>query len=206
MKKKILIGILAIVAISLMNLCWYTFVGSHKSVEKLAAGEELSLYECCSIYQLHLMMSICGYPVSPEASRECLKLHFSQPDTVIFRNPDFGKSEKLTNAIDKLEKLPYGSSVRVSWDGNRDYSPFSPEHRAAIAVNACKVTKVAPRNCEHFPDDDLYIISVSTQYPNVSRTEFDFKLFKLVINEGLFRYLQDKGWLSKYIAVYELYL
>lgn len=206
MKKKILIGILAIVAISLMNLCWYTFAGSHKSVEKLAAGEELSLYECCSIYQLHLTMSICGFPISPEASRECLKLHFHQPDTVYFRHSHFGRSYRLYDAIVKLEKMPYGSSIKVRWDGNVFYSPLNPEHRAAIAVNPCTVTKVMYLDYQHFPDDILYTITTSTQYPKISRTEFDFRWFKLVINEGLFRYLQDKGWLSKYTAVYKLYL
>ena len=77
--------------------------------------------------------------------------------------------------------------------------------RLAIAANPCTLTKVRFMDYEHFYDEYLYTITTSTEYPKHSRTEFNFRKFKIVINEGLFRYLQDKGWLHKYTAVYELF-
>ena len=35
-----------------------------------------------------------------------------------------------------------------------------------------------------------------------SWTRFNLGKFSIYIHEGLFRYLQDNGWLSKYTAVY----
>ena len=202
--KITILALLALIAAVLVNTCLYVFVGQHRSAEKLSKGQELRLYECCSIYATHLTMSFVGYPIAPEAARECLKLHFTDRDTVYFRRHDFSGSEKLKEAHHQLLDKPDGSSVRISWNGNKDYSPFSGEHRLAIAANPCILTKVTYLDYEHFYDEYLYTLTTSTEYPKQSRTEFNFRKFKIVINEGLFRYLQDKGWLHKYTAVYNL--
>ena len=203
--KITILALLALIAAVLVNTCLYVFLGQHRSAEKLSKGQELCLYECCSIYATHLTMSFVGYPIAPEAARECLKLHFTDRDTVYFRRHDFSGSEKLKEAHHQLLDKPDGSSVRISWNGNKDYSPFSGEHRLAIAANPCTLTKVTYLDYEHFYDEYLYTLTTSTEYPKQSRTEFNFRNFKIVINEGLFRYLQDKGWLHKYTAVYNLY-
>ena len=197
--------LLALIAAVLVNTCIYVFAGQYKSVEKLSKGQELSLYECCSIYATHLTMCFVGYPIAPEAARECLKLHFTDRDTIYFNWHNFSGSKKLEEAHRQLIDKPDGSSVRISWNGNKDYSPFSCEHRLAIAANPCTLTKVRNLEFECFPDEYWYTITTSTEYPKYSRTEFNFRKFKIVINEGLFRYLQDKGWLHKYKAVYNLY-
>lgn len=206
--KKIIkitfLALLALIAAVLVNTCIYVFAGQYKSVEKLSKGQELSLYECCSIYVTHLTMCFVGYPIAPEAARECLKLHFTDRDTVYFNWHNFSGSKKLEEAHRQLIDKPDGSSVRISWNGNKDYSPFSGEHRLAIAANPCTLTKIRYLEFECFPDEYWYTITTSTEYPKYSRTEFNFKKFKIVFNEGLFRYLQDKGWLHKYTAVYHL--
>ena len=206
--KKIIkitfLALLALIAAVLVNTCIYVFAGQYKSVEKLSKGQELSLYECCSIYATHLTMCFVGYPIAPEAARECLKLHFTDRDTVYFNWHNFSGSKKLEEAHRQLIDKPDCSSVRISWNGNKDYSPFSGEHRLAIAANPCTLTKVRYLEFECFPDEYWYTITTSTEYPKYSRTEFNFKKFKIVFNEGLFRYLQDKGLLHKYTAVYHL--
>ena len=206
--KKIIkitfLTLLALIATVLVNTCIYVFAGQNKSVEKLSKGQELSLYECCSIYATHLTMCFVGYPIAPEAARECLKLHFTDRDTIYFNWHNFSGSKKLEEAHRQLIDKPDGSSVRISWNGNKDYSPFSGEHRLAIAANPCTLTKIRYLEFECFPDEYWYTITTSTEYPKYSRTEFNFKKFKIVFNEGLFRYLQDKGWLHKYTAVYHL--
>ena len=206
--KKIIritfLALLALIAAVLVNTCIYVFAGQYKSVEKLSKGQELSLYECWSMYATHLTMCFVGYPIAPEAARECIKLHFTDRDTVYFNWHNFSRSKKLEEAHRQLIDKPDGSSVRISWNGNKDYSPFSGEHRLAIAANPCTLTKVRYLEFECFPDEYWYTITTSTEYPKYSRTEFNFRKFKIVFNEGLFRYLQDKGWLHKYTAVYHL--
>ena len=39
-------------------------------------------------------------------------------------------------------------------------------------------------------------------YPKYSRTEFNLGKFSIWIQEGLFRYLEERGWISRYIAEY----
>ena len=202
--RIIFLTLLALIVAVLVNTCIYVFAGQFRSVEKLSKGQELSLYECCSIYATHLTMCFVGYPIAPEAARECLKLHFTDRDTVYFNWHNFSGSKKLEEAHRQLIDKPDGSSVRISWNGNKDYSPFSGEHRLAIAANPCTLTKVRYLEFECFPDEYWYTITTSTEYPKYSRTEFNFRKFKIVFNEGLFRYLQDKGWLHKYTAVYHL--
>lgn len=180
--KITFLALLALIAAVLVNTCIYVFAGQYKSVEKLSKGQELSLYECCSIYATHLTMCFVGYPIAPEAARECLKLHFTDRDTVYFNWHNFSGSKKLEEAHRQLIDKPDGSSVRISWNGNKDYSPFSGEHRLAIAANPCTLTKVRYLEFECFPDEYWYTITTSTEYPKYSRTEFNFKKFKIVIN------------------------
>ena len=62
--KKIIkitfLALLALISAVLVNTCIYVFAGQYKSVEKLSKGQELSLYECCSIYATHLTMCFVG--------------------------------------------------------------------------------------------------------------------------------------------------
>ena len=160
--KKIIkitfLALLALIAAVLVNTCIYVFAGQYKSVEKLSKGQELSLYECCSIYATHLTMCFVGYPIAPEAARECLKLHFTDRDTLYFNWHNFSGSKKLEEAHRQLIDKPDGSSVRISWNGNKDYSPFSGEHRLAIAANPCTLTKVRYLEFECFPEDRKSVV------------------------------------------------
>lgn len=99
-----------------------------------------------------------------------------------------------------------GTSITVAWNGDKDYALNSPEHRAAIALNPCKITKIETPEWLTEYDSKLYDVKVTSPmiYPEYSRTQFDLGKFTIVIHEGLFRYLQDKGWLRKYIAEYRM--
>ena len=98
-----------------------------------------------------------------------------------------------------MKERPVGSSVRVSWDGADAYSLASPEHRSAIAVNPCRVVK-------EWQESYMYTCSVysSMQYPRKSNTVFTLGPIRIPVQEGLFRYLQDKGWLSCFTARYQV--
>ena len=210
MKKPVkitLISLLIIVAIVFVNGCYFVFCHQDKSMAKIQQGNGLNLYECCSVYTMHMAVWMFGWPLSPEAARECYKLHFPQQDTVELKTTNAIYSPKIAEACESLSDKPAGTSVIVAWNGNKDYALKSPEHRAAIALNPCKITRVEDEN-SLFNTATLYKVKITSPmiYPEYSRTIFDFKHFKFTIHEGLFRYLQDKGWLSKYIAKYEFYV
>ena len=181
------------------------FSGQFKSVEKLKAGKELSLYEKCSIYTMHTAVWAIGWPLSPVAAHECFSLHFPhKEDTVTVWNTSRRIqviSPKVQRAISSLTSKPIGSYTKVAWNGNEAYAKASPEHVAAIAINPCTITKAATMQDGSF----LYLIHSSMQYPKYSETKFNLGFCTITIHEGLFRYLQDKKWLSCYTAEYGIY-
>ena len=182
MKKSVkiaLIGLLCLVFAVLINGCYYVFWGQEKSMKKLQNSQDLNFYECCSVYTMHMALWIFGWPLSPEAAKECFLLHFPQKDTVEF---------EITNAIYNSPKIELNS----------------PEHRAAIALNPCKITRVETPEWLTEYNRKLYDVKITSPmiYPKHSRTEFNLGKVTIIVHEGLFRYLQDRGWLSKYIAEY----
>lgn len=211
MKKSVkiaLIGLLCLVFAVLINGCYYVFWGQEKSMKKLQNSQDLNFYECCSVYTMHMALWIFGWPLSPEAAKECFLLHFPQKDTVEFEITNaIYDSPKITEACESLSTKSVGTSITVAWNGNKDYALNSPEHRAAIALNPCKITRIKDEY-PPFNTSSLYKVKITSPmiYPKYSRTEFNLGKFTIIVHEGLFRYLQDRGWLSKYIAEYIFYV
>ena len=200
--KIALLSLLALAAIVFVNGAYFVFCHQDKSMAKIQQGEELNLYECCSGYTMHIALWMFGWLLSPEAATECFLLHFPHEDDDVVRfrtSKGFMKSPKLQKAVQYLADKQSGTSVHVAWRGSEDYALHSPEHRAAIAVNACDVIK---GEVDEATGNYEIKIRCAMVYPKYSRTEFNFGLFSIWIQEGLFRYLEERGWISRYIAEY----
>lgn len=197
MKRKILHTLLSLVALFFVNGCYYVFHGQNRSAEKLRQGRDLNLYEKCSIYTMHIALWSLGWPMSPQAARECFMLHFPQKDTVSLRM-DLS-SPRINAAVRSLKDKAVGSSVGLTWNGDEAYSLENAEHKAAIAVNPCRIVK-------EWQNGYLYTCYVYSlmQYPKQSNTVITVGPIRIHIQEGLFRYLQDKGWLSCFVARYHI--
>ena len=196
-RKRILFTLIALLTLLLGNGCYYLFHGQNLSAEKLRQGKDLNLYEKCSAYTMHIALWSLGWPMSPQAARECLMLHFPHKDTVNIRMNL--SSPRIDAAVRSLKDKPVGASVRIAWDGNEAYSLASPEHKAAIAVNPCRVVK-------EWQESYMYSCSVYSPmlYPKQSNTVISAGPFRIHLQEGLFRHLQDKGWLSCFTARYRV--
>ena len=135
--------------------------------------------------------------MSPQAARECFMLHFPKKDTVSLRM-DLS-SPRISAAVRSLKDKAVGSSVGLTWNGNEAYSLENAEHIVAIAVNPCRIVK-------EWQEGHLYTCYVYSvmQYPKQSNTVITVGSFRIHIQEGLFRYLQDKGWLSCFVARYRI--
>ena len=106
-------------------------------------------------------------------------LHFPQKDTVTIKMRL--SSPRIDAAVGSLKDRPVGSSVAVSWDGTGAYSLASPEHKAAIAVNSCRIVK-------EWQENNLYTCSLYClmQYLRCSRTIFTLGSVRIPLQEGLF--------------------
>lgn len=196
-KKRIMFIVmilLSVIILIVLNGAFFLIFGQYRAIEKLKSGKDLNLYECCTVYSIHIGIWSMGWPMSPEAAKECFLLHFPQKDTVDFKRCRFD-SPKLRAAIAALEGAPVGSSIRLSWRAKECYSVKSKERRIAIAVNPCTVSKVA---------EGKYQLISEMEYPEFSKTPFNLGLFTIELEEGLFRHLQDRGWLNRFVAVYNV--
>ena len=187
MKKPIkitLISLLIIVAIVFVNGCYFVFCHQDKSMAKIQQGKDLNLYECCSVYTMHMALWLFGWPLSPEAAWECFLLHFPHEDDDVVRfraSNGFMKSPKLQKAVEYLSDKKSGTSVHVVWKASKDYALGSPEHRAAIAVNACDVIK---GEVDKATGDYEIRIRCAMVYPKYSWTEFNLGKFSIFLHEG----------------------
>ena len=193
-RTKIFLIILSVFILIVLNGAFFLIFGQYRAIEKLKSGKALNLYECCTIYSIHIGIWSMGWPMSPEAAKECFLLHFPQKDTVDFKRCRFD-SPKLRATIEELQDKPVGAEVRLSWKAKDCYSVKSKERRIAIAVNPCTITKVA---------EGKYQLISEMEYPEFSKTPFNLGLFTIELEEGLFRHLQDRGWLSYYVARYSI--
>lgn len=196
-KKRLIYSALALLILVFGNGSYYVFHGQDISVKKLKEGKDLNFYEKCSIYSMHVALWCFGWPISPQAARECFMLHLPQKDTVTIRKKL--SSPKIEAAVGSLKDRPVGSFEHLAWNGDEAYSLSSPEHEVAIAVNPCRIEK----ECQNNSIDVCHLYS-KMQYPKQSKTVFRIGAIRIPIQEGLFRYLQDKGWLSCFTARYKV--
>jgi len=191
--------LLSVFGLVFANGFYFVLWRQDKAMDKIRKGENLNLYECFSAYTMNMATWMFGWPFSPEAARECFLLHFPQKDTVTFRHFNLS-SPKMDKALSYLEGEDVGTGVKISWNAVTDYSFSNPERRAAIAVNPCIIEK------KESPSDEgrcYYSITSPMLYPQYSPTLFTLGKMKIKVHEGLLRHLQDRGWLSVYVARYD---
>lgn len=197
MFKKLFTCFIAICTILLFNLACYTFVGQDISAKKLAQGKELNLYECASIYQMHTALWLFAWPASPAAANEVFLMQFSKKDTIIHKNEYLKKSILSERVIKTINSLSLGQHKELRYNGNVSYALFDKEHKAAMAINPCVVSK------EKIDGKEYAVIRLDNSWPVVSTTKIGIcGDFSITLHEGLFRYLQDKGVIRHLVDEY----
>lgn len=197
--KKTLITLLVIISLVFLNGCYYVFNGQFRSVEKIKQGKDLNFYECCSVYCMHTALWMFAWPCSIAAANEVFLMQFSGEDVdiVVHKNNYIRKSVLSPRIVKTMKSLSFGESKKVSYNGNISYALDDPEHKAAMALNPCTVSKI------RHDGKTEYIIRVDNSWPKQSETHIKlFGNFEIVLNEGLFRYLQDKNLICSFIDEY----
>ena len=165
---------MAVITLVSVNGCYYLFRGQFKSVQKLKEGKELGLYECCSIYTMHMAIWMIGWPFAPEAAYEAFLMHFPHKKEVV-RNLDMYAANGFSTEI-KAKGAEYSE---MTWKNLR----------YVLALNSPET---------YFEVTDTYSICIVP----VKYTDAVHRIRKIPINTILFKYLQDKGILHPYTMVY----
>ena len=181
--KWLLISIALIIVLVFANGCYYVFRGQERAMVKLREGRELNLYECCSIYTMHMAVWMFGWPISPEAAKEAFWLHFKNPGQMWNFSYSFYGSEVITSHPNWEKKKPF----KVSWPSISELS--DKELRYALAYSTIN-TQVM------FTEYGEPILECRVEYQNVK-----YRIKGITIYTGLFQYLQQIGWLHPYTSI-----
>lgn len=187
--KKVFISILSLVVAFILaifiNGTYYVFYGQEKSMAKLKNNQELRLYECCSIYTMHMAVWMFGWPLSPMAAHEAFCMHFKAWNDIRWHCDEcFTNSKVITSNVNWEKKEPF----KVSWPTDLTKIP-KEELTYALAYNT-KDTEVAFTQYGH------PVLAFKVEYQNV---KYNFGC--IPVYTGLFQYLQKIGWLYPYYVL-----
>lgn len=165
---------------------------------------EYGVVDRATIYTAHLTMCVGGYVVGlREVAAEAFLMHFpGQESRIWFDDFPMGSGNVVRVAKDLAERFDALSSEsregrslteRVAW---RDYHGI--EYRHGLALNSLHLTAT-------MEDDGMIAFRgvVRCSYPERGRvTLFTVAGRPFVLEEGLYHYLEDIGWLYPYNAVW----
>ena len=170
-----------------INGCIYVFNLQEKTMDKIKNGEEPSLYEKCSIYTMHMAVYMFGWPLSPEAASEIFKMSFPwNREKAVFRENDFFMDSPSVQKY--ITNLRENQRQRIAFKAETAYNTASPDHRVALGVNPGYLYK---------KDGKVYLESYA-HYPYYSATPITIFGARIIIQEGLFHYLEKIGWMHPY--------
>lgn len=157
--------------------------------KKIADGKGLNVTEKLSIYGLNIVISGLAFPVYPEISKETFLMMFPATDGKrTFVNGFFLQSSRVSQAI-RMDKK------RVVWS-LKDYALGHKEARYALALNPSSLTIVSNNQ------DIIYKLEVEIRYPESCEVMLVDYPIRVTLQEGLFSYLQEVGWLHPYHAIW----
>ena len=187
--KLIIRTLLLLLLVIFANGIYYLFWGQFKSTERLKQGKELNLYEMCSVYSMHVGMSIVGWIHSPEATKQVISMTFPwNRGKTIYKETDFFLRYP---AISSRYRTQY-SRRRIAFH-DASYSLSNPDHRLALAVNPGYLWR----------DDQKVYLEAPIHYPVCYNTHIGITdNFQIVLDECLFNYLEEKHWLHPYTLIY----
>ncbi len=186
----------------------------HKLSQKLESGKSsannFTIKEKLGLYGLHFFMSICAYPIYPEASKEALFMHIkpskkaknkrifnlsSHPESKYIKNTLLKAMSDFTQDTEDITIKPQ----RIKWSPNI-FSIAHHEARYAYAFNPCTISGVSVKAGNKRLT--TWNLKVSVNYARKYRVTLSHSP-KLTIEQGLYRMLQDSGWLHGYEATWK---
>ena len=200
-KVKLILKILIItVVIVFVNGLYYIFAGQFKSMQKLSNGEELSFYECCSIYSVHTAAWLTSWVLSPEAADQCFLMAFSKDGSTHIRKSCFMKSNYIRKQIALHNDKTFTINYTLNEITSNKNSSLRKELRYALAYDGAKYYPITDPEKDEVLSSELRL---DVKYDNYTAV-YHVGLFKVTFNWQLMRYIQDRGWLHKCTIIYHV--
>lgn len=147
---------------------------------KLEQGRELNLYECCSIYTMHLAVWILGRPGYPEASHLAYLML---------------KKSSEGSYITIFDNAP----VRIPKDSRR-YKLTFPDN-LKIDSSECEMVAGFYDLLGNYVGESPHIVTYDCRFV-VTYADITYYVGKIKLYGALFKYIQDKGWIHSFTVCY----
>lgn len=188
--KRTIGTILLLLLIIIANACyWLVSDIQTRCVEKIAQGQETSLYEKASILSLHMGICTAGYLYCPDAAWANMQMLLTRKDT-IYLHSDSWLSPQIR------QRFRQGRLGRMAWNGNTDYALSSPEKDTAILLNWCTL------DIRSIDGRQSYVAQCDYTWRQPSRTTFSIAPgLSITVYEQLFFELEKAGILKRFLLV-----
>jgi len=190
--KFLLLGLFLFCVLSPFNLKQYNR-RAEALQNRINRKGELNTKEKLGVYGCLLMMTVFEIIPFPEAATQNYYLLFPSEDAQrFFHDQSILKSPSIQRAV-KLKRKGYIQWNRWNFIRNKDF-------RYAMAFDPCTVTTAEKDGIQEVlltTDVGYRENYVTTHASNFLRGFFTFR-----VDEGLFFYLQQKGWLHPYKAIW----
>lgn len=191
--KFLLLGGLLFVILLPLNLRQYN---NHAETlqKRINNNQELNTKERLGIYGCLIMVTVFDIIPFPEVATENFYLFFPDQDHKrVFHSQTFLTSPSVLREV-KRKTLGY-----VTW--NKWSSVFDPDFRYALAFDPCLINTVTVDN--HLLVTLTKEFAYRSNHTTIHANGFMRGWFAFRIDEGLFYYLQEKGWLHPYTAIWK---
>ena len=188
--KQIGFSLLVVFLVCFINGCYYLAKGQYTTVDKIAQGKSISLYEKTTIYTLYMGLYMFGWMYAPQAAWANMQMAFPHSYDTIYYKSDCIVTPQIT---ERVKAKRWG---KMAWNGNIAYAWSSPERNAAILLNWCNLSTETIDGVECVTATCPYTWKVP------SKTTFQItKGLEITIQEQLFYELEKCGWMHPYNLV-----
>jgi hypothetical protein len=191
--KFLLLGALLFLLLLPFNLKQYNRKAASFQA-RINNNGELNTRERLGIYGCLMMVTAFDLIPFPEVGEENFYLFFSDQDsTRVFY------SNAILNSPSIMREVKRETSGLVTW--NKWATVFNPDFRYAVAFDPCIIKTEQKENYREVTLTRRFEYRknhVTTHANNFARGWFAFR-----IDEGLFWYLQERGWLHPYTAIWK---
>jgi hypothetical protein len=188
----LIIGLILFVLLSPFNITQFNR-NSEKLQKMVNEKKELSTKAKLGIYGCVIMITVIDIIPFPEAGKENFYLFFPcEEKKRVFHSNSILESPSIMQAVKNKET---GFIAWNRWDmvGNKDF-------RYSLAFDPCTVTAI--KKNEHKEVTVTTFFSYRENYPTIHASHFLRGIFAFRVDEGLFYYLQQQGWLYPYTAIW----
>jgi len=190
--KFILLGLIMFCLLSPFNIKQYNRKAEALQ-NKISHNGDLTTREKMGVYGCLIMVTVFDFVLFPEAAKEnfCLFFPNDQKQKVFFSN-SFLESPSIQKAIQTQQK---GYVVWNRWNFRLD------EVRYALAFNPCKIYTAERQGYREVVLTTEF--GYRENHVTIHATNFLRGIFTFRVDEGLFYYLQERGWLHPYKAIWK---